>query len=152
MVEQLEVEAQQGLHLDASLADMLETNLVMMQSQLETMESLADGESVQGLRDQIADLTSRLSVAGSASADYAIAESANAELVTGLRSSIDGLKLEVQQANRIITARDAEIETLSKIPAVVLTQVPDPQDHLQVKKTADPEADHYYRLSQFGKK
>ena len=152
MVEQLEVEAQQGLHLDASLADMLETNLVMMQSQLETMENLAEGESVKGLRDQIADLTAKLTAADDAVSASAVAESASAELVTGLRSSIDGLKLEVQQANRIITAKDAEIETLSKIPAVVLTQVPDPQDHLQVKKTADPEADHYYRLSQFGKK
>ena len=152
MVEALEVEVQQGLHLDESLADLLETNLVLMQSRIDEMETLAEGESVQGFRDQIADLTAKLTDAADAVSASAIAESANTELVNGLKSTIDGLKLEVQQANSVITAKDAEIETLSKTPLAVLTQVPNPQDHLHIAKTADPEAEHYYRLSQFGKK
>jgi hypothetical protein len=140
-IQSFEVEAKEGLHLDVSLADILETSVSGMQSLIASFESLQEGESIQSLRDAAA-------TAGS-SLIHQTELSDAAEIV--LKASVTDLTSKLNAANLQLVAKDAEIETLSKTPPAPLTNVINPLDAGIPAKIVDAESQHYYNLSKIGK-
>lgn len=139
-VDSFDVDADQGLHLDTSLADTLEASVSAMQSRIASFETLQEGESIQSLRDSAAIAATTLI--------SQTEQSQAAELA--LNATVTDLTSKLGAANLQILAKDAEIETLSKTPPAPLTTVVHPVDAGIPPKTVDAESMHYFNLSKIG--
>jgi len=149
--EGIEVLEADGLHLDNSMADLVEAKIKETQQLLDTLQGqlseLAEGETVQSLKASIQSLTTER--------DEALANAQNtvAAETQAFKDQIASLQTDLQQANAVIAERDNTIATLEKTPEADQTGATSHgEGDGKEAAPADPTAAHYYRLSQIGKR
>jgi len=145
--EGIETILEDGLHLTAELADLVEAKIKETQQLLDTLQGqlseLEEGETVQSLKASIQSLTTER--------DEALANAQNtvATETQAFKDQIASLQTDLQQANAVITERDNTIAILEKSPDAEITgatkEGEDDEGHDPIK--TDTEAAHYYRLS-----